>query len=197
MEKKSKHIFEDKVYKDENFKEAVKNFSFISKCKFINCDFTFANFKEAKVFETEFENCNFYKTHWDASGFKDVIFKNCTLDGTFYSSSKFINSHFKESYINSVKFRGTHFKESLLENIEILKSEMSRSIFENSKLNKITFSKCKMFMFMCLNANLSDVEFKDSNLTLSKFLDCKKKNTVINETNKQLCMFIKNNKVDL
>jgi hypothetical protein len=67
--------------------------------------------------------------------------------------------------------------------------------FKNFSLFKV--GKCKMFMFMCLNANLSQVEFKDSNLTLSKFLDCKKKNTVFYETNKQLCMLVKNNKVDL
>ena len=195
MAKKSQHSFVGKNFVNESFKDAVKNFSFISKCKFKDCDFSFASFKEAKIFETEFENCNFFKTHFDASGFKDVKIINCSLDGTFYSSTNFRDVIFSKCLINNVKLRGTSFKDSIIENFSIVNSDLNRSIYEYCTFKDIIFEKCKMFMFMCFKTNLSGVHFNNSNLTLSKFISCDKKNTVFSDNNKMLCMFKKDSKI--
>ena len=48
--KKSKHIYDNKNYINESFKNFVRNFSFISKCKFVKCDFSESYFKELKEF---------------------------------------------------------------------------------------------------------------------------------------------------
>ena len=89
------------------------------------------------------------------------------------------------------KLRGANFKDSVIENFDIINSDLNRTIFENCGFKKITFDKCKMFMFMCYNTNFNTVLFNNSNLTLSKFLSCEKKDTIFSSNNKMLCMYEK------
>ena len=67
-----------------------------------------------------------------------------------------------------------------------------------SNLNLLEISKiilnCKMFMFFCAQVNLDTVSFKDCNLTLSKFINCKKINTDFSGNNKILSLYQKNDK---
>ena len=110
--KKSKHIYDNKNYINESFKNFVRNFSFISKCKFVKCDFSGSNFKESKIFDTEFIDCDFSKCDLVASGLKNTKFSNCNLNGAAFNSSNFVETFVENCSTKNLKIRGTYFKES-------------------------------------------------------------------------------------
>jgi uncharacterized protein YjbI with pentapeptide repeats len=190
--KKAKFIINNKIMKNENLSDKIKNFSFINKSKFFNCDFSKTLFKESQIFEVEFENCNLNKVNFQSCTFKDVKFINCNLDESIYNSSTFQNLEINKSSCKALQARGTLFKNTNFFQNEFYNCDLNRSIFESGKFTNLNFKKCKMFMFFCYKISMEKVNFEESNLTLAKLINCQKIDSYFNKNNKMLCFFEKN-----
>ena len=148
-------------------------------------------FKESQIFETLFENCNLSGVNFQSCTFKNVKFINCNLDKSVFNSSTFQNFEINNSSCNYLQARGTHFKEVSFSNNIFLSCDLNRSIFESGNFENIKFEDCKMFMFFCYKILMNKTNYKNSNLTLAKLINCKKIESNFEESNKMLCFFEK------
>ena len=114
------------------------------------------------------------------------------MNNSVFNSTKLEKILIKNSKCDQLQARGTHFKDVNLSNNNFTKCDLNRSTFESGKFINLNFQECKMFMFFCFKIFFQEVNFKSSNLTLAKIINCEKINTSFNRNNKMLCFFEKN-----
>ena len=189
--KNSKIIIDSKNFEKEDLSNKNNNFTLINKSSFINCNLKKALFKESQIYDVTFKDCDLQGANFSSSNFKNTQFINCNMKKTVFNSSRFINLNLTQNDCADLKCRGSQFKNSKFKKNQFLNSDLNRTFFENSEFDTVKFVGCKMFMFFCLNVVMKNIYIDRSNLTLAKFINCKKIDSEITPSCKVLCIFEK------
>lgn len=115
-------------------------------CRFINCDFSYANLYSLVFTDCIFEDCNLSLADVSSAGFQNITFKHCKLSGVNFSKS--IDFLFE-----------VHFEYCILDN----------AVFYKKKNKKARFSDCSMVETDFTECDLTDAKFINCNLNRAFF----------------------------
>src|ERR1700754_356563 len=110
-------------------------------CRFVNCDFSYANLYSIVFIDCRFDDCNLSLADVSNAGFQNINFKHCKLSGVNFSKSL--------DFLFEV-----HFENCILDN----------AIFYKKKNKKAKFSDCSMVETDLTECDLTDAKFINCNL---------------------------------
>ena len=115
-------------------------------CRFINCDFSYANLYNIVFIDCGFQDCNLSLADVSNTGFQNINFKHCKLSGVNFGKSL--------DFLFEV-----HFENCILDN----------AIFYKKKNKKSRFVECSMVETDLTECNLTDAKFINCNLNRAFF----------------------------
>jgi fluoroquinolone resistance protein len=133
-------IEEDKTFTKIKTEDIAATQTFES-CRFLNCDFSSANFANKLFSDCFFEDCNLSLMSLVNTGLQNIRFKHCKLSGANFTRC---NDFLLEM----------HFENCILDN----------AIFFKKKNKKGTFLDCSMIETDFTEADLTDAKFDNCNL---------------------------------
>jgi uncharacterized protein YjbI with pentapeptide repeats len=133
-----------------------------------NTDFTDQSMDQDNCEQIEFVNCHF--SNLSGISFIDCVFRDCN-----FSNATVANSRFSDVAFINCKLTGINFSESKDFAFSILAENciLDYAIFERKKLNKSTFSNCK----------IHGADFTQADLSKCKFHNCDFWDAVFANTN--------------
>jgi len=132
------------------------------------------NFLANKLPKADYENCNFINCNFSNSDLSSVNFIDCEFESCDLSMAKLIDTSFNNVYFKSCKLLGLHFD-------DCNKFSLSFS-FDNCIINLSSFYKLKIQNTKFLNCELQEVDFTETNLTLSILNGCDLSKAVFENT---------------
>jgi fluoroquinolone resistance protein len=139
-------ITEDKTFTKINAEAITGHKSTFENCKFINCDFSYADFAGLVFMECRFEGCNLSLIKLSDAGLQNIMFKDCKLSGANFSKSQ--DFLFEASFNNCI---------------------LDNAIFYKKKNKGAKFTDCSMVETDFTEADLTDVQFINCNLNRAFF----------------------------
>jgi len=115
-------------------------------CKFINCDFSFADLSRIAFIDCLFENSNLSLCDISNSGFQNILFNHCKLSGVNFS--KALDFLFE-----------LHFENCILDNAVFYKKKNKKSKFLNCSMVETDLTECDLTDAKFTNCNLSGAFF--------------------------------------
>lgn len=117
-------------------------------CRFINCDFSYANFSHITFINCEMDTCNLSLIKLTETGLQGVEFKDCKITGVNFgeSSSFSLEVSFKKCVLDYTvwhkkKLKGTTFNDCSFEEADFSEADLTNAIFEKCNLNRAVFSR--------------------------------------------------------
>jgi uncharacterized protein YjbI with pentapeptide repeats len=138
-------IIEDQIFTKISTEE-VTSYKQFEHCRFVNCDFSYANFGGIVFMDCAFEECNLSVVKLADSGLQNIVFKYCKLSGADFSKSR--DFLFEASFDNC---------------------NLDNAIFYKKKNKTAKFTNCSMVETDFTEADLTDVEFISCNLNRAFF----------------------------
>ena len=117
-------------------------------CKFISCDFSYANLSGLVFMACVFEGCNLLLVRLSDTGLQDVNFKDCKLSGADFSKSRdflfevnFSNCILDNSIFYKKKSKGAKFTDCSLVETDFTEADLTDAQFVNCNLNRAFFNR--------------------------------------------------------
>lgn len=115
-------------------------------CKFINCDFSYADMYRLVFVDCVFDGCNLSLANVNDTGFQNIQFKHSKLSGVNFGKA------------NDFLFE-VHFEHCILDN----------TVFFKKKNKKARFNECSMVETDLTECDLTDAKFINCNLNRAFF----------------------------
>jgi uncharacterized protein YjbI with pentapeptide repeats len=129
-----------------------------------------------KVLDTgDYENCTFTNCDFSNSDFSDLNFIECEFKGCNLSLTKLINTSFKETKFINCKLLGLHFEDC---NKLIFSFEFDGCTLDLCSYNKLNLKKTRF-----RNSKVTEVDFTETDLRDSSFINCDLQRTIFKNTN--------------
>ena len=117
-----------------------------------------------------FNNCDFSNSDLSGLNFLECEFRECNL-----SLAKLINTSFRDTKFINCKLLGLHFEEC--------NNLMISFAFEGCTLDLASFCKLKMKKTWFKNSKVFEVDFTETDLSYSSFINCDLERTIFRITN--------------
>jgi uncharacterized protein YjbI with pentapeptide repeats len=138
-------IIEDRTFTKVNTEE-VTNYKQFEHCRFVNCDFSYANLGGIVFMDCRFDECNLSVVKLSDTGIQNVVFKYCKLSGADFSKSR--DFLFEAGFDNCI---------------------LDNAIFYKKKNKGAKFINCSMIETDFTEADLTNTEFDSCNLSRAFF----------------------------
>jgi fluoroquinolone resistance protein len=117
-------------------------------CRFINCDFSYANFSHITFINCEMDTCNLSLVKLTETGLQGIRFNNCKITGVNFgeSSSFSLEVSFKKCVLDYTvwhkrKLKGTVFDDCSFEEADFSEADLTNADFQKCNLNRAIFSR--------------------------------------------------------
>jgi len=117
-------------------------------CRFISCDFSYANLSKLVFTECTFEGCNLSLVHLSETDWQDVRFKDCKLSGADFSKAldflfavNFENCVLDNAVFYKKKNKGAKFMDCSLVETDFTEADLTNATFQNCNLNRAFFDR--------------------------------------------------------
>lgn len=143
-----KRIDEDLVFDNVQATEVSGAHRTFESCKFVNCDFSYADLSQQLFIDCTFQDCNLSLVKVANTGFQDVAFINCKITGVNFSVCRDFSLSFSFSrcildyaVFYQKKLKNILFEDCSLEEVDFTESDLSKAVFKNCNLNRTVFSR--------------------------------------------------------
>jgi uncharacterized protein YjbI with pentapeptide repeats len=140
-------IEEDKIFTKVKAAEVFYGSSTFENCKFVSCDFSYADLTNILFTDCRFEDCNLSLAIVANTGLQNIMFKHCKLSGVNFTKSRdfLFETHFESCTLdNAVFFRKKNkkasFKDCSLVETDFTEADLTDARFDNCNLNRAFFS---------------------------------------------------------
>jgi fluoroquinolone resistance protein len=142
------HIDEDITFKNARPEELAGFDRTFDNCKFISCDFSYADLSNKTFVDCRFENCNLSLIKLVNAGLQGVVFTDCKLSGVNFSvcsnfsfSVSFDNCNLDYSIFTGKKLKATRFGNSTLNEADFAGADLTNAVFDHCNLNRSVFNR--------------------------------------------------------
>lgn len=132
------------LFKDEAIEGVRRDFTGISSCRFVNCNFNGCKFYKLQFSDTVFYNCDLSNISFSGCGFHRVEFTDCKLMGT----------QLPESLLNHTVFRNCR-----ADYMVVSMSKIRNSLWVDSGLRGAAFDNCALVQSQFCRCQLIEAEF--------------------------------------
>ena len=117
----SKGLISNKKFINIDFSYADFSGRYFEKCEFKNCVFKYTNMRNINEEECKFSNCYFFKGYYNASiGLGESFYENIEFDSISISGSLMFWPNFKNCIFKNVKLKGVDFGGAHFENVKFI-----------------------------------------------------------------------------
>lgn len=141
-------LFEEEVYKGENYTNTPLAKGSYEYCTFIECNFLNADLSHITFVECSFQQCDLTNANLNQTAFKEVSFKHCKLMGLrfdycnpFLMAVRFEHCNLKLSSFYGLALKNTVFETCNLQEADFTESDFTGANFANSDLGLATFDR--------------------------------------------------------
>jgi uncharacterized protein YjbI with pentapeptide repeats len=141
-------ITEDKTFIKINAEAITGHKRTYENCKFINCDFSYADFAGLVFIDCQFEGCNLSLIKLSDAGLQNIMFKDCKLSGADFSKSRdflfevsFNNSILDNAIFYKKKNKGAKFTDCSMVETDFTEADLTDAQFINCNLNRAFFNR--------------------------------------------------------
>ena len=149
-------LFEDIVYKDEDYSINVLAPGEYDNCKFNNCNFSSAVLSEFHFLDCCFTNCNFSLAVLSKTRLQAINFIDCKLMGVDFS------------VCNDFLFE-VSFKSCQMDYCSFYQKKMKKTVFTDCSLKEVDFTETNLSLSTLLNCDLQRATFRQTNLDKADF----------------------------
>lgn len=117
-------------------------------CRFINCDFSYADLSKQVFTGCQFEGCNMSLVRLSETGLQDIHFKDCKLSGADFSKSQgfLFAVNFESCILDNAIFykkknKGAKFTDCSMLETDFTEADLTGAIFNNCNLNRAFFDR--------------------------------------------------------
>ncbi|HWZ03880.1 MAG TPA: pentapeptide repeat-containing protein [Mucilaginibacter sp.] len=141
-------IIEDKIFAKVTAEAITGRKRTFENCKFINCDFSYADIAGVVFMECQFEGCNLSLIKLTEAGLQNITFKDCKLSGADFSKSRdflfevnFNNCILDNAIFYKKKNKGAKFTDCSLVETDFTEADLTDVQFINCNLNRAFFNR--------------------------------------------------------
>ena len=160
MSIKSNRNYTHEVFNELEIKKNKVQLSNFEDCKFVNCNFTEAQFIKCKFTDCEFKNSNLSLIKFDKSKFFETDFKDCKVTGVNWTSLDWGSF----SIVSPIFFESCDISFSVFNSLKL--HELS---LQNCKAHDVDFSECDLKGADFFRTDLMDSKFSFSKLDRCNF----------------------------
>jgi uncharacterized protein YjbI with pentapeptide repeats len=139
-------IIEDKTFTKIGTEDIAGHKRNYEHCRFVNCDFSYADFGGIIFADCRFDGCNLSLIKLSDTGLQNIMFKDCKVSGADFSKSR--DFLFEVSFDNCI---------------------LDNAIFYKKKNKGAKFTDCSLVETDFTEADLTDVQFNNCNLNRAFF----------------------------
>jgi fluoroquinolone resistance protein len=141
-------IIEDQTFTKITAESLTGKKNTFENCRFINCDFSYADFSKQVFVDCQFDGCNLSLVKLTETGLQDIKFKDCKLSGADFSKSRdfLFAVNFESCILDNVIFykkknKGAKFLDCSMVETDFTEADLTDATFGNCNLNRAFFDR--------------------------------------------------------
>jgi fluoroquinolone resistance protein len=142
------HFNENTVYRNIKSSDIEGIEQTFEGCKFIGCDFSYANLSHITFINCQMDTCNLSLVKITETGLQSVAFKDCKITGVNFSDSSsfslavsFTKCVLDYTVWHKKKLKGTLFEDCSFAEADFSETDLSNATFEKCNLNRAVFNR--------------------------------------------------------
>lgn len=154
-------LFENVLFRGEEYTESKFLSKEFERCRFVNCNFTASQFIDCYFDACIFKNCNLSTARMNGCTFREVIVDGSKLIGILWYESKKrgfpLSITFKDSFLDYSSFFEMDLRKCFFDNVTAVEVD-----FSGADLSKVRLSKVRLSGAVFSHTNLKGTDFSQA-----------------------------------